>query len=76
MEYAKLRGRIKEIFGTISAFADAMGKDVSTISAKLNNNSPWTREEIEKACKLLMIPIEEVHLYFFTQKVGKSQFEG
>lgn len=74
MSYAKLKGKIKEVFGTIKAFADAMNKDVSSISAKLNNKTPWKREEIELACKLLGIPIEEVHLYFFTQKVGKSQF--
>ena len=73
MCYAKLRGRIIEVFGTIQAFAEAMQKDVSTISAKLNNKSTWKREDIELACKLLHIPIEEVYLYFFAQKVGKTQ---
>ena len=67
MSYAKLRGRIKEVFRTNEAFAKAMGLDSSTLSAKLNNNSPWKREEIEKACGLLEIPIEDVYLYFFTQ---------
>lgn len=67
MRYAKLRGKICEVFGTIENFAKAMGKDPSTISAKLNNKSPWTREEIERACDLLGIPIEEVFLYFFTK---------
>lgn len=73
MSYAKLRGRIKEIFGTNLPFADAMDMDSSSLSAKLNNKSPWKREEIEKACLLLKIPIEEVYLYFFSQKVGKTQ---
>ena len=73
MSYAKLKGKIKEVFGTIQAFANAMEKDVSTISAKLNNKSPWTREEIELACELLGIAIEEVHLSFFTPKVEKTQ---
>ncbi len=73
MSYAKLKGKIKEVFGTIQAFADAMDKDVSTISAKLNNKSTWKREDIELACKLLQIPIEDVYLYFFTEKVGKTQ---
>lgn len=66
MSYAKLRGRIKEVFGTNEAFAEAMEMDSSSLSAKLNNRSPWKREEIEKACMLLNIPIEEVYLYFFT----------
>ena len=68
MSYSKLRGKIREIFGTNEAFANAMGMDLSSLSAKLNNKSPWKREEIEKACALLHIPIEEVHLYFFCKK--------
>lgn len=65
MSFAKLRGKIKEVFGTDAAFAKAMGFDRSTLSAKLNNKSPWTRDEIERACKLLDISIEEAYLYFF-----------
>lgn len=67
MSYAKLRGKIREVFGTNEAFAEAMEMDTSSLSAKLNNKSPWKREEIEKACRLLGIPIEDVYLYFFTR---------
>lgn len=67
MSYSKLRGRIVECFGTNKAFADAMGMDCSSLSFKLNNKTPWKREEIERACELLDIPIEEVHLYFFAK---------
>lgn len=63
--YGKLRERIKAVFGTIGAFSNAMGKDRSTISNKLNGLSPWTQTEIESACKLLNIAIEEVGEYFF-----------
>ena len=63
--YGKLREKIKAVFGTIGAFSDAMGKDRSTISCKLNGLSPWTNIEIEDACKLLNIAIEEVGEYFF-----------
>lgn len=69
MSYAKLRGKIREVFGTNGAFADAIGIDSSTLSMKLNNNTPWKREEIEQACLQLGIPIEEVYLYFFSQKL-------
>ena len=65
MRYSKLRGKIREVYGNNKNFADALGMDLSSLSAKLNNKSPWKREEIEKACELLHIPIEEVHLYFF-----------
>ena len=68
MSYAKVKGKIKEIFGTQSAFAQAMGIDNATLSAKLNNKTRWKDEEIEKACVLLHIPIELVHEYFFCRK--------
>ena len=67
MSYSKLRGRIVEIFGNNKKFADALDIDASSLSFKLNNKTPWKREEIETACILLEIPIEEVHLYFFTE---------
>ena len=65
MSYSKLRGKIREVFGNNKSFADAIGMDLSSLSAKLNNKSPWKREEIEKACTLLRVPIEDVYLYFF-----------
>lgn len=68
MSYSKLKGKIKEYFGTNKAFAQAMEMDLSSLSMKLNNKSPWKREEIEKACELLHIPIEDVYLYFFYKK--------
>ena len=63
--YGKLREKIKAVFGTIGAFAEAMNKDRSTISNKLNSIVPWTQPEIEETCKLLGISIEEVSEYFF-----------
>lgn len=65
MNFSKLRGKIREVFGTETAFASAMEMNAASLSAKLNNVSPWKREELEKACELLGIPIERVHVYFF-----------
>lgn len=76
MSYRKLKGKITEVFELQESFAKALGIDPSSLSAKLNNKSPWKREEIEKSCELLGIPIEDVYLYFFTQKVGNSQQMG
>ena len=73
MSYAKLRGRILEFFETNAAFAKDMDINPASLSAKLNNKSPWKREEIEKACELLSIPIDRVHIYFFSLEVGKCQ---
>mgnify|MGYP003292157426 CR=1 FL=1 len=66
MSHAKLRGKIREVFGTQDAFAEAMEMDRSTMSLKLNDKSDWTSPEISRACKLLQIPLEKVHVYFFT----------
>jgi len=73
MSYAKLRGRIREIYGTNASFATDMQMNPATLSLKLNDQSPWKREEIERACEKLEIPIEEVFLYFFCKEVVKSQ---
>lgn len=65
-DYRKLRGKITEVFGGQRAFAEAMGRSSTSISAKLNNRVQWTQTEILKACKLLCIPEQEMTLYFFT----------
>jgi transcriptional regulator with XRE-family HTH domain len=65
MDYSKLRGRIREIFGTQAAFARAMGISECVVSQKLNGRSEWTADEIREAIVLLGIPAEEIPLYFF-----------
>lgn len=72
-DYRKLRGKIKEVFGTQEEFAKSMGIGKSTLSEKLNNNFQWTQFEINKACELLEIPDGEVTLYFFTKMVQKTE---
>ena len=65
MSYSKLRGRIREKFGTQEDFATAMQKSPTTLSSKLNGKTEWTRQEIETACRLLDIPLAEAPAYFF-----------
>jgi transcriptional regulator with XRE-family HTH domain len=65
MSYAKLRGKIREVFGTQYAFAAAMGVSSVTISQRLNGKVEWKTNEIAKACELLGISLEEVAQYFF-----------
>jgi hypothetical protein len=69
VDYRKLRGKIKEVYDTHTAFAKALGLDPATLSYKLNNKSEWTSGEIAKACDLLNIPLVDAHIYFFTLKV-------
>lgn len=68
MSYAKLRGKIREVFGTQEAFAEAMGMSTVTLSQRLNNKVEWKTNEIAMACELLGIPLEEVAAYFFYRK--------
>lgn len=63
--YGKLREQIKAVYGTIGAFADAMGKDRSTVTSKLNGTTAWNAKEIEETCNLLNISLDEVSEYFF-----------
>lgn len=69
-DYSKLRGRIREKFGTQAIFAASMreaGLNFSdcVLSQKLNNQSDWDQSEMETARVLLDFPEEELHLYFF-----------
>ena len=68
-EYSKLAGKIKEIFDTQGKFATAMCLSERSLSMKLSNQRGWKQNEIKKACTLLGIPREEIHDYFFAEKV-------
>lgn len=68
-EYSKLRGKIKEVFNTQEAFAEAMEMSTTSISAKLNNKVTWSQKEIDKASEVLSIPKDKIPIYFFTPKV-------
>ena len=67
--YNKLRGRIVEKYGTIQAFADAIGVSGTSISKYLNNKIEWGQRTIDEACKALDIPREEIPIYFFVPYV-------
>lgn len=67
--YAKLLGKIVEIFGTQRRFAEAMGLSERTISLKLNGKMGWKQAEIVKASSVLSIPENSIVEYFFTRQV-------
>ena len=64
-KFGKLREKIKVVFDTQKAFAEAMGMNPATLNAKLNSKVEWTLKEIEKAYILLDIPAESIQEYFF-----------
>lgn len=69
MDFSKLRGRIVEMFGSQEAFAEKVGQTPTTISYKLNNKKPITRNDIIEWSKALMIEPDSIGAYFFTEKV-------
>ena len=62
---SKLRGKIRENFGSEYVFGEALGMALSTLSGKLNNKSEFTRSEILSIVKLLNLKKEEVYDVFF-----------
>lgn len=67
--YSKLNGKIVEVCGTQSKFAELMGLSERTISLKLNNKIMFKQDEILKAIKILQVPVGDMQEYFFQAKV-------
>ena len=65
MSYNKLRGAIREKYGTQESFAEAMDMHPATLSGKLTGKTDWSKTEMETAAKLLDISFGDVHAYFF-----------
>jgi transcriptional regulator with XRE-family HTH domain len=63
--YSKLLGRIKECGFTQETLANAIGKNQSTLSIKLNGRYPFTAKEIDAICKVLDISNDKIGAYFF-----------
>lgn len=71
-DYRKLRGRIKEKYGTQSEFSKKIGLSEVSVSNKLNNIVDWDQEEMENIIIALEIPYEDIRAYFFTHTVEKN----
>lgn len=71
-DYSKLKGRIREYLGNDSACSEKLGIAISSMSMKLNSQSPFSLKEMDMLISLLSIPKEEIYDYFFTKKVEKN----
>jgi hypothetical protein len=72
-DYARLRGRIKEVFGTQDAFADAIGLGRVSVSQRLNNQLEFSQQEMFRSADVLGFSRGEIPEYFFTEKVQKHE---
>lgn len=68
-DYAKLKGKIIEKYGSQIEFAKAMQVSENTLSLKLNNKVRFTADDIVQITDLLGVDKNEVGQYFFTQRV-------
>lgn len=72
-DFSKLKGKIREIFGTQNNFAEAMNMAPNTLSSKLNNLTDFSSNEISKAVELLNITsANEAWNIFFTKQVENN----
>ena len=63
--YRKLRGRIIEKFGTLSAFFEKLHITDVQASKKLNGKAGFSQEDIIEWCALLDIDLKDVGLFFY-----------
>ena len=70
-DLSKLRGKIREVFGTEEKWAKAMGFSNFTQNSKLNGKSYFKSNEIIKCCDLLHIDYNDIPTYFFHLEVRK-----
>lgn len=65
--YNKLRGRIREVYGSEVEFASALGISRAALSNKLNRQVDFKQSEMLKSCELLDIPFDQIHLFFYPE---------
>ena len=64
--YAKLRGRIIEKFGSIDAFGNKLKISKAQLSKKLNGKAGFSQADIIEWSDILDIDLSEVGLFFYS----------
>ena len=68
-DYRKLRGRIVERYGTLNAFAEALGISYVQASKKVNGKAGFSQKDINEWSDLLGIELEEIGPFFYAHQV-------
>lgn len=74
-DYSKVRGKIKEVFGTQDKFAENVNMGRVAVSQRLNNSIDLSDKEIFKWSRTLGIEAKDIPIYFFTLVVQKNEPE-
>lgn len=72
-DYSKLRGRIREKYGSYKNLAPNISFSVVSLSNKLNNKTYFDSSEILELGKALELDDAKLNEYFFNLKVRKSE---
>lgn len=67
-DYAKLRGAIREHFGTEGAYAKAIGRSSNYISKVFQGKSNFSVIDVAKSAEVLGIASEDIGKYFFEKR--------
>lgn len=65
-EYRKLKGKIKEEYGSQSSFAKALGLSENSLSNKLNGKIGLSQNDIELWSELLHVDRADYASFYFT----------
>lgn len=65
--YNKLRGLIREHFGSLDNYADYIGISSTSLHDRLNSRLPFKQDEIEKSITGLKINPKDIDVIFFTK---------
>ena len=68
-DYSKLKGRIREYFGTQDSFAESLDLSTTSMTSKLSGKVRFTQDEIYYAIQRLNIKPEELMDIFFKERV-------
>lgn len=68
-DYTKLRRLILYKYGSIQAFAEALGVSKQSVSVTLNGKTTFSQNKIVEWTKILDISPDDIGEYFFTKKV-------
>lgn len=74
-DYSKLRGKIREKFGSYEKLEPNISFTTVTLSRKLNSKGYFGSDEIMELVKVLNIEEKEVNEYFFNVKVRKDELK-
>jgi len=71
LKYAKLRGRIVEMFGTQDAFRKKIGISKTAMSKKMTGKTGFSQKDVAQWSGLLSIQSEQIGEYFFDPQLNQ-----